>query len=167
MKKRTFTVLGISLLVAILAIPVIAWAMPWGAGPMMGNWGMMGYGYGPHYGMMGYGYGPYYGWGPGTAVPEQVQKLRELERKYFDETTQLRNELWQKSSELSTLLTQANPDPEKAKALQREIDDIRSKLSEKGLEYRLEARKITPSYGVTGGYGYHMGGYGPGTTCWY
>jgi len=133
----------------------------------MGSWGMMGYGYGPHYGMMGYGYGPYYGWGPGTTAPEQVQKLRELEKKYYDGTVQLRNKLWEKSSELNAILAQSNPDLEKAKTLQKEIDEIRSKLSQKGLEYRLEARKITPNQGFGGGYGYHMGAYGPGTTCWY
>jgi len=33
MKRRTSTFLGISLLVAAIAIPVFVWAMPWGEAP--------------------------------------------------------------------------------------------------------------------------------------
>ncbi|MBW2030003.1 MAG: periplasmic heavy metal sensor [Deltaproteobacteria bacterium] len=154
MKKGTIKLLGVSLLVTALAIPVLAWAHGPGGGPMMGKWGA-GPGYGRHY------YGA-----PGTVAPEQQQRLLDLQRKFFDETTELRNQLWSKSAELNALLRQTNPDQERAKALQGEINDLRAKLSEKAFNYRLEAQKAAPDAGFGGRYGRfrgpRMGGYGPG-----
>jgi zinc resistance-associated protein len=109
--------------------------------------------------------------------------LDKLHQKFHDETAQLRNEIWTKSRELNTLLNSPNPDTEKAKALQKEISDLRAQLAEKRLNFKLEERKIVPEvrfgrghgkgyyghhmrgYGPGMGYGHHMGGYGPGT-CW-
>ncbi|MBW2064481.1 MAG: periplasmic heavy metal sensor [Deltaproteobacteria bacterium] len=167
MKKRMITSVGVLLLVAALAIPVLAWAHGPRGGPRMGKWGA-----GPGY------MRSYYG-GPAAVTPEQQQQLLELRRKFFEETAQLRNQLWSKAAELNALLRQANPDQERLKALQGEINDLRAKLSEKALSYRLEIQKSAPDLGFAGGYGRFRGrpmgafgpgmgmgmGYGPGT-CW-
>jgi zinc resistance-associated protein len=127
---------------------------------MMGNWGG-----GPEY-----CYGSERGYGDVTK--EQRSKLEELERKFYSETTDLRNEIWTKSAELNTLLNSPDPDLEKAKALQKEISELRARIDEKRLTYELEARKITPELRSSGGYGrgygHHMGGFGPGMGygCW-
>jgi zinc resistance-associated protein len=100
--------------------------------------------------------------------------LDTLNKKFHDETAELRNDLWNKRGELSALLNSPNPDAEKAKALQKEISDLRANLAEKRLDFELEERKVAPegSYGrgygkgsgkgYGKGYGHHMGGYGPG-----
>ena len=66
---------------------------------------------------------------------------------------------------MNTLLNAPDPDAEKAKALQKEIIDLRGKMAEKRLDFRLEARKINPDArfgrGYGKGYGRHMKGYGP------
>jgi zinc resistance-associated protein len=122
---------------------------------------------------------------------EQRTQLDNLHKKFYDETAQLRNEMWTKSRDLSALLNSPNPDADKARALQKEITGLKAQLAEKRLDFELEERKIAPDarygsgygrgsgrgYGKgyghhmggyghhMGGYGHHKGGYGPGG-CW-
>ena len=165
MKKEATKIIGIGFLVAVLAVPAVALARGWGRGGMMGNWGggpMMGnWGGGP-----GYGYTTPYGPGNEALTPDQRTQLDQLDKKFYEDTANLRKDLWDKSYELNTILNTENPDPAKVNALNKEINDLRAKLQEKSLNYRLEARKIVPETAFNGGYGrsfgYHMWGYGPG-----
>ncbi len=173
--KRLIALLGILVLVVAIALPV------WAHGPGWGRGHHMGWGGGPGYGDCG-DYGP----GAGNLTEEQRTQLDTLNKKFYDETAQLRNEMWTKSRELRALLNSPNPDKEKARALQKEITGLRAQLDEKRLDYELEELKIAPDarYGYgrgsgkgygkgygrgyghhMGGYGHHMGGYGPGG-CW-
>ncbi len=155
MKKKTTTILLTGLLVAALAVPAVVLAHGWGGGRQMrGNWGT-----GPGSGMP-------YGQGYGTLTPEQRTQLDQLDRRFYDETVDLKKDLWNKSTELNTVLRTTDPDLEKVKALNKEINDLRGKLSEKNLNHQLEARKITPDSQFGGGYsrfhGPRMGGFGTG-----
>ncbi len=159
--KRLIALFGILVLVGAIAVPVLAHGPGWGRGPHMG-WGD-----GP-----GQGYCGDYGPGAGNLTEEQQAQLDNLNKKFYDETAQLRNEMWTKSRELSALLNSPSPDAEKARALQKEITALRAQLSEKRLNFELEERKIAPDAryghgygrgygrGYGGGYGHHMGGYG-------
>lgn len=175
--KKTLTVIGIVLLIAAFAYPVFGRGPGWGRGyHMMGDWDrghMMGdWGRGPGYsGTDNRGYG--------NLTEDQTKQLNALDRKFSDETADLREKLWSKSGELNTLMNSDNPDADKAKALQKEISDLQAAMAEKRTEYELEARKINPDNrygkgygrgygrGMRGGPGYGMGrgGYGPGA-CW-
>jgi len=149
--KRLGTVLGITLLVAALAVPVFAWGPGWGRGHhMMGYWDR------------DPGYSGQYDRGYGDLNEEQTNKLDQLDRKFYSETADLGDKIWSKSAELDTLLNSADPDLEKARALQKEINDLRAKLDEKRLNYELEARKVNPDTQFGRGYGRHMWGQGPG-----
>lgn len=159
--KRLITLFGILVLVGAVAVPVLAHGPGWGRGHHMG-WG----------GGPGQGYCGDYGPGASNLTEEQRTKLDTLNKKFYDETAQLRNEMWTKSRELSALLNSANPDAEKARALQKEITGLRAQLAEKRLDFELEERKIAPDtrygsgygrgygQGYGRGYGHHMGGYG-------
>ena len=155
MKKLTM-ILGILLLAGAVAVPVMAW------GPGMG-WGrhMMGY----------WDNGPGYGRDYRNLTPDQQSKLESLDRKYYDETRTLRDQIWTKSEELNTVLNSATPDLTKAKTLQNEISNLRASLDEKTLNYEVEARKIAPEqqlgYADGGWYGHHMGPYGHGSMMGY
>ena len=158
--KRLAVILGSVMLVAAIAYPVFAW------GPGMGRG-------------QGQGISDNRGGGPGSCwrydrgysnlTQEQQSALGQLNEKYFNETEPLRNEIRAKSDEMNTLLNAPDPDAEKAKALQKEIIDLRGKMAEKRLDFRLEARKINPDErfgrgygkGYGRGYGRHMKGYGP------
>ncbi len=172
--KRLIALFGILVLVGALAVPVLAHGPGRGRGPHMG-WG----------GGPGQGYCGDYGPGAGNLTEEQQTQLDNLNKKFYDETSQLRDKMWTKSRELSALLDSPNPDADKARALQKEIAGLRAQLAEKRLDFELEERKIAPDarygYGYgrgyekgygrgygggyghhMGGYGHHMGGYGPG-----
>ena len=49
---------------------------------------------------------------------EQVTRLNDLQKKFYDETSGLREKMWAKSNELNTALNSANPDADTVKALQ-------------------------------------------------
>jgi len=159
MKKIT-TISGILLLVLALAIPALAWWPSWGRGHhMMG------------YEDRGPGYSRQYDRGDSELSKDQWNKLDKLGQEYYDETADLRNKLWKKTTELGDLLNTSDPDVQKAKEIQKEINDLRAQLDEKRLSYELETRKTVPEgrfdrgYGRGMGYGPHMRGYGPGA-CW-
>ncbi len=172
MKKLT-SILGITMLVAALSVPVFAWAHGWGRGQYN-----MGYQGGCP------GYETEYGKGYGNLTEDQREKLEKIGRAFYKENDQVRNKIWSKSQELNGLLNSSNPDADKAKALQKEISELRSKLDQARINFKLEAGKINPDArfgekygrgygrydryrgghmmdfgGHMGGYGRHMGGY--------
>ncbi len=157
--KKLVTVTGIVLLVAALAYPVFAWGPRWaGMQGRMGNWGG------------GSGYCWRSGADLGTLTQEQQNQLIQLRQKFFNETANLRSELWAKRGQLRTLLTVQNPDETRLKELQGEINDLRAQLSQKRLDFQLEAKKIAPNVGPGFGWGgpnvgRHKGFRGPGP-CW-
>ena len=141
--KKLVTIIGILLLAAVIAYPVFA------HGPGWGRWDhMWGNGGGPEScrqndrGLRG-------------LTEEQQTKLDGLDQKFFNETGSLRGEIWSKKAELDSLLNSQNPDGEKMKALQKEINTLQAQMSEKHLNYRLEARKVVPE----GYYGGNAGRY--------
>ena len=153
--KRFGIIFGIVVLIAAIAYPVLAWGPGWGRGyKMTGNWGG------------GQGYCWRFDKGYGNLTQEQQSALEQINRKFSNETATLRNRIQAKWGELNTVLSAPDPDAEKAMALQREISDLRSQLSEKQLAYQLEARKIAPGAytgsGYRKGYRRHMMGYDPG-----
>ena len=162
--KKVTVIVGILALAGLVAVPVMAQGPGWGWGGrhMMGFWGN------------GPGYGGYYG----NLTSEQRDTLDTLNSKFYNDTRDLRDQLWTKSRELDSVLSSATPDLDKARALQKEIGDLRGQLDEKTLNYNLEARKVAPDErlgygygpGYGSGYGHMMGygsgmGYGPGS-CW-
>jgi hypothetical protein len=116
------------------------------------------HGYGP-------GYGPRFDRGYSNLTEEQQSRRNELSKKFFDDTEKVRSDIWARSRELSEVLSSPNPDAEKARGLQKEINELRSKMAEARTDFELEARKIDPDGNFARGYGrggYGRGGYGPG-----
>jgi len=153
--KRLGIVIGIVALIAVIAYPVFGHGPGWGRGNnMTGNRGG------------GPGYCSQYDNRNTNITPEQQTRLDQLTLEFSKKTTTLRNEIWAKSDELNTVLNSPDPDIEKAKALQREISDLKSRLAEHQLAFEIEERKIDPNFrsgnGYGKGYGRHMRGYGPG-----
>jgi zinc resistance-associated protein len=145
MKKILMTV-GILFMVGILAAPVFAH-----------RWGRGGYG---AYG--GRGDGPC--WVDGGDISESQQvELDKLHEKFTNDTAKLREDIWNKSAELDTLLETSNPDAARVKSLQKEISDLKAKMADQRVDFELEARKIAPNARFGRGYGRGYGkGYGRG-----
>jgi len=149
--KKWITTLGIVLLSTLIALPVLA-----GPGKGKGN-----------------------GWGHGSCwkgfdtsknlTEEQQAQLEVLHDDFYADTAQIRHELWAKTDELGILLDRSEPDLKTAKALQKDISELRGRMAQKRLERDIEARKIAPdaSLGRRHGKGPHgrrhmMGGQGGG-----
>jgi len=163
--KKLLILLGGLVLVASLAVPIMAHGPGWSTGHHRGEY------WGSDPGSC-WGYDRSYG----DLSEEQRIKLEELDKKFYEETSNLKNEIRAKSAELHSLLTSYNPDREKLRALQKELSELRAKMDDTRLSYELEARKILPDPRFSGGYGrsyygHHMRGFGPGMSygpgsCW-
>ena len=129
MKKIT----GITLLAMALAVPAFAW------GPGMGKG--MGQGFGP-----GFGPGPFRNCDncPEKLTTEQQEKIDELMKKFEDKTTDARNEIMKKKIDLNAEINKDNPDLKKAKAIQKDINELQATISDAHLEFIIEAKKINP-----------------------
>jgi len=152
--KKLITIIGIVILVGVFAYPAFSRGPGWGrgSGHMMEFWDR------------DYAYDRMAGRGYGYQDNESREKLDQLNRRYYEKTSDLRNGLYEKSDELDALLAGPNPDREKAKGLERELSDLRAQLDQQRLDYELEARKITPdTRSRLGMWGRGSGmGYGPG-----
>jgi Spy/CpxP family protein refolding chaperone len=159
--KKLITIIGIVILVGAFAYPAFSRGPGWGrgSGHMMGFWDR------------DYAYDRMGGRGYGYLDNESREKLDQLNRRYYEKTSDFRNRLYEKSDELDALLAGPYPDGEMAKGLEKELSDLRAQLDQERLDYELEARKITPDIRSGRGYGRGMRGrgfgmgYGPGA-CW-
>jgi zinc resistance-associated protein len=148
--KRIIAVLGILALAAVIAVPVLA------QGPgYAGGRGMMSPGADDP------GVGPRYGWGYDRLTDEQRTQLAELRQKHFDETAQVRTEMRAKQAELHILMNTSNPDLDKAKALQKEISDLKGKMGQERINLYAETKKINPEARFGKGWGRGGKGFGP------
>ena len=75
---------------------------------------------------------------------EQRTQLDKLHQKFFDDTAAMRSQMVAKQSELNILMNTSNPDFEKAKALQKELSDLRGKMGQERIKLFAEERKINP-----------------------
>jgi zinc resistance-associated protein len=151
--KRALAIIGILALVAFIAVPVLAQAPGAGRGRMM-------QGYGPG----GPGDCPRHGASDDKLTDEQRTQLDKLHQKFFDETAAVRSQLAAKHSELNILMNTSNPDLEKAKALQKEISDLKGKMGQERIKLFAEERKINPDarFGMGWGRGGMKSGGGMG-----
>ncbi len=166
----------IATLIAIVGFGAYAFA-GWGMGYGPRGWGHMEPGW--HHG------------GPGNPAyqselsDEDIAKFSEERRAFFEETAEIRENLYQKELELRAELAKKDPDAKKAVGLQKEISELESQLDQKQVEHRIKMQKENPGYFSGRGYGYGgrgmdrgMGrgfygrGMGPGFggrggACWY
>ena len=143
--KKTVIIISSILLVAFVAGSVFAW------GPGSGR------------GMMGGGYNqdcPRYGGGQGWTndlSKDQRDKLTTLRQQFIDETYEFRSAKFAKQQEMRMLMGTSDPDREKLSKLSQEIADLQKQVRDKGIDFRLNARKIAPELGRGAGFGQGCG----------
>jgi len=107
------------------------------------------------------------GQGPGPDAQVDVNAFRNFQK----ETLPLRDEMAVKRLELRNEFNKETPDQAKIDALQKEMIDLRTKISDAARKNGVPDRGFGQGYGRPGGYGprhgrgYHMGqggGYSPG-----
>ncbi len=174
--SKTGKIFMVVAIVAVFAIAATAFA----------GWGRGHGGYGYH---MGPGYGMHRGWDDGPRgyggqgyqsdmSDEDIAKLDKQRQAFFEATSNVRENLYQKELELRSELAKPEPDAKKAAGLQKEISGLEGELDQKRLDQRLKMKKDFPQFGYGGrGYGrgergmgrgmYGGGGYGRGGgACW-
>ena len=151
---RNFNVNKIVVLVTIIGIVGFgAYAFAdWGMGYGPQRWGHMESGW--HHG----GYG-----NPGfqsDLSDEQITKFNNERQAFIKDTSDLRENLYQKELELRSELAKKEPDAKQAVAIQKEISDLEGQLSQKRVEHRIQMQKENPDF--FSGRGYGRGGRGMG-----
>ena len=109
------------------------------------------------------------GWGQrGSVAPgtqrnlgdEQINQLDKERQVFFEETRDLRENLYQKELELRSELAKQDPDAQKATGLQAEVSELTAQLDQKRIDHRLKMKKENPE--LFAGRGYGQGGRGKG-----
>ena len=91
---------------------------------------------------------------------EQITRLDKERQAFFEETRDLRENLYQKELELRSELAKEDPDAQKAAGLQTEISDLTAQLDQKRIDHRIKMKKDNPEFFAGRGYG--KGGRGMG-----
>jgi len=92
---------------------------------------------------------------------EEIDKLNQQRQTFFEDTREIRENLYQKELELRSEMAKKDPDAKKAVSLQKEISDLESQLNQKRVEQRIKMQKENPE--IFAGRGYGQGrGYGKG-----
>ncbi len=146
MKKQT--------LINGIVVAAVVFILGYGANAFAG-WGR-GSGYGGCGGPGGRWGG---GYGAATLSPEQTKQMESQRQAFFDDTADLRQEIYQKDLDLRRELAKETPDAAKAKGLQKALSQLEAQLDEKRIDHMMAMRKINPEAG-RGRYG--RGGKGPG-----
>lgn len=148
---KAVTVLAIIGVVGFAATSFAGWGRGWGRGGGGNCWGQ-GSGWTQRgYGPSGYQYNP---------SDDQITRLENERQAFFEETRDLRENLYQKELELGSELAKTDPDAQKAAGLQTEISDLRAQLDQKRLDHRIKMGKENPEFFAGRGYG--RGGRGMG-----
>ena len=149
MKKRML-INGIIIVTAVVVLGYGANAFAgWGRGGGFGGCG----GPGGRWGGAGYG---------DTALSaEQYKQMDAQRRSFFEDTADLRQEIYQKDQDLRQELAKESPDRAKAKSLQKELSQLEAQLEQKRFDHMMAMREINPNAG-RGRYGRGAGGPGYG-----
>lgn len=92
---------------------------------------------------------------------EEIDKLNQQRQTFFEDTREIRENLYQKELELRSEMAKKDPDAKKAVSLQKEISDLESQLNQKRVVQRIKMQKENPE--IFAGRGYGQGrGYGKG-----
>ena len=91
---------------------------------------------------------------------QEIEQLENARQAFFEETRELRDQLYQKKLALRNEMVKENPDVEKALALQKELSELQGQLAQKRIAHRIKLRQENPDYFAGRGYGRGYG-YGP------
>ena len=156
--KRRITIVAAILLIGLIATAALAY----GGGRGHGGW------FCDNQGIMAGFYGL-------NLTAEQTAQINTLRDHHWKEVQPLRDQMFIKRSELRNLWLEANPDPVKINAAQKEVNLLRDQMAEKRTNFRLSTLNVlTPEQKAEAqrfyrdrGFGYHRGpggcpGGGPG-----
>ncbi len=84
---------------------------------------------------------------------ETVNKLDAERKAFFEETQDLRRDLYEKELALRSELVKKETNIETASAIQKEISGLKAELDQKRLDHRIKMKEIAPEAGMGMGFG--------------
>ena len=84
---------------------------------------------------------------------DQKDALITLRQKFIDESYEVRSAKFQKQQEMRMLMETSDPDRAELDKLSQEITDLQKQVRDKQIDFRLEAKKISPELGMGRGSG--------------
>src|SRR5210317_924413 len=72
---------------------------------------------------------------------EEIDKFNQERQAFFEDTSELRENLYQKELELRSELAKKDPDAKKAVSLQKDIPELERQLDQKRVEQRIKMQK--------------------------
>jgi hypothetical protein len=120
------------------------------------------------------GYGQRKGYGRNSFYSnlsdEEVKKLDEERKAFFEATDDLKRKIYQKRLELRSELANKEPDEKNALNIQKDLSSLEAQLGQKRIEHLVKMKKINPDL-ARGGWDYRERGKGPhgrfhGDHCW-
>jgi hypothetical protein len=151
--KKTMKTMMVVTVAVLLGFSSFAFA-GWGRGAG-GGYGC-GRGAGPDWQARG-GHGPGSCW-RSELSDEDVQKLGQNRKAFWEATDNLRQQIYAKGLALEAELAQEKPDAPKAVTLQKEISKLEGDLAQKRIEHRLKMKEIHPNAGRGWRGAYHKRG---------
>ena len=100
----------------------------------------------------------------GNLSDEQITRLNKKRRAFFEETRNLRENVYQKELELRSELAKADPDAQKAADLQTEVSNLTAQLDQKRIAHRIKLQKENPEFFAGRGYGRAVAVWGADST---
>lgn len=95
----------------------------------------------------------------GNLSDEQNSKIEQERKKFFEQSRDLRAQIYQKNLELRSEIAKLQPDSKKAKELQEELSNMEAQLDQKHIDHILRIKVINPHF--VGGHDMrHSGGIG-------
>ncbi|MBN1277786.1 MAG: periplasmic heavy metal sensor [Deltaproteobacteria bacterium] len=143
--KKTIGIIGVIALIGIMVVPALAFGPDWGKGKRMGGWGNNSRADCP--------YGAALSGNNAGITDEKRTELSALYQKFYDDTAQIRSEISAKRTEMRTVWSTSEPDVERLRVLQKEINDLQYSVKQARLEFQLQAREIYPEIGIGSGFG--------------
>ena len=168
-------------IIVLTVIGVVGFAATSFAGWGRGGGGGYCRGQGSGWAQRGFGRAGY----QGNLSDAEIDKLNNERQAFFEDTRELRENLYQKELELRSEMAKQEPDAKKAVSLQKEISQLQGQLDQKRVEHRIKMQKENPEvfagrgfgqgrgygkgrgYGMGPGYGMGRGFQGQGGGCWY
>lgn len=99
---------------------------------------------------------------------EEYKRFEQKRESFFNETKELRADLYEKERDLQNEFAKDELDAAKASGLQKDISELRAQLDQKRIDHMVEMRKLNPKAGRGYMGGGPMMGYGSsrGGNCW-
>jgi len=88
---------------------------------------------------------------------EEIDKLNQERQAFFEDTREVRGDIYQKKLELRSELAKKDPDAKKAVNLQKEISEFKGQLAQKRVEHRIKMQKQYPDLFADRGFGQGRG----------